>query len=58
VVHDPGEKTDLAKTHPDRTRDLLGRLLAYAEVAVPAKGAGGGGKPAGFKAPAVWGQEE
>jgi arylsulfatase A-like enzyme len=37
IDQDPSEKTDLAEQHPDRVKDLLERLNAYAREAVPPK---------------------
>ncbi len=50
---DPGEKTNLAGTNPEKLRELLTRLESYAHAAAPSKQA-----PASpdFKVPAVWGE--
>ena len=52
---DPYEKTNLAQKNPDKVKQLRARLDSYAKAAVPSKLA-----PAapGFKAPAVWGEQE
>ena len=57
LADDPYEKTNLAPKHPERVQELMKRLSAYAKEAVPPKGRGGNQPPAGFKAPAVWGED-
>jgi arylsulfatase A-like enzyme len=37
IAEDPNEKTDLASRYPDKVKELLGRLNAYAREAVPPK---------------------
>jgi arylsulfatase I/J len=55
LQQDPYEKTNLAEQDPQRTADLLKRLHAYARQAIAPKAS-----PAapGFKAPAVWGEND
>ena len=50
---DPYEKTNLAAQQPEKVKELRTRLDAYAKAAVPTKQAPA---PAGYKAPAVWGE--
>jgi arylsulfatase A-like enzyme len=52
---DPYEKTNLADKHPDRLKDLQGRLAAFAKQAVPPKVKP---RPRGFVAPKVWGEKD
>jgi arylsulfatase A-like enzyme len=51
---DPSEKTNLAGKHPDRVRELRGRLEVYAKQAVPPKARP---RPKDFVAPRVWGEK-
>ena len=53
IVDDPYEKTNLADNYPDKTKELLGKLVTYAQQAVPPKSAP---KAADFKTPKVWGE--
>lgn len=52
---DPFEKTNLAEKHPDRVKELQGKLAAFAKQAVPPKAKP---KPADFVTPKVWGEKE
>ncbi len=54
IRSDPYEKTNLAAQQPEKTKELRARLDAYAKAAVPSKQAPA---PAGYKAPAVWGEQ-
>jgi arylsulfatase A-like enzyme len=53
VEEDPGEKTNLAASHPEVVTDLRRRLAVYAQEAAPSKQAP---MAKGFKVPAVWGE--
>lgn len=53
LKRDPYEKNNLAEKNPQKAKELRARLDAYAKAAVPTKQAPA---PAGFKAPAVWGE--
>jgi arylsulfatase A-like enzyme len=55
LADDPGEKKDLAAAEPAKVKELRARYDELARRAVPPKSRGEG-KPAGFKAPAVWGE--
>lgn len=56
VAADPSEKTDLAAREPRRVRALLARLIRYAREATPPFGGEGDRQPAGWKAPAIYGE--
>jgi len=59
IAQDPYERTDLARKYPEKVQALLARLDFYARQAAPAKGTLTlEGPPAGFQAPAVWGEKE
>jgi arylsulfatase A-like enzyme len=53
IAADPYEKSNLAEKHPDKVKDLLGKLANYAQQAVPPKSAP---KAADFQVPKVWGE--
>jgi arylsulfatase A-like enzyme len=53
LVRDPGETRDLSTTHPAQVKELEGRLAAFEKQAVPRLAER---QPAGFRAPAVWGE--
>jgi len=53
IADDPYEKTNLAEKHPDKAKDLLSKLAAYAQQAVPPKIAP---QTPDFKTPKVWGE--
>jgi arylsulfatase A-like enzyme len=53
LEEDPGEQNNLADRHPDLVAKLRARLEEFRKAAVPARTAE---QPAGFKAPAVWGE--
>jgi arylsulfatase A-like enzyme len=55
LAHDPYEKTDLARDHPDKVKDLRDRYQAFAHQALPPKAAP---KAPGFHSPKVWGEVE
>jgi arylsulfatase A-like enzyme len=50
---DPYEKNDLSTAQPEKVRELRARYDAFAGQAVPPRNKP---RPAGFKAPAVWGE--
>jgi len=52
---DPGERRDLASTHPGKVKELLARYDQLAREAVPPKAAP---QPKGFRVPRVWGQAD
>jgi hypothetical protein len=52
---DPFEKTNLAEKHPDRVKELQGKLAAFAKQAVPPKAKP---KPVDFVTPKVWGEKD
>jgi arylsulfatase A-like enzyme len=53
IADDPYEKTNLAEKHPDKAKELLGKLATYSQQAVPPKSAP---KAADFRTPKVWGE--
>jgi len=53
LAADPSEKMNVAAQHPERVRELRGRLDAYARQAVPPKARP---KAADFKSPKIWGE--
>jgi hypothetical protein len=55
LSNDLGEQHDIAETHPDKVKDLLGRYQKLASQAVPPKAAA---KSKGFRVPRVWGETE
>lgn len=55
LAADPGEQTNLAAAHPDKTADLIRRLDVWAKQAVPPKAKP---QPRDFKSPRVWGQAD
>src|SRR5262245_24333303 len=57
LADDPSEKTNLAAKKPEKVKELLAALNKYAKEAVPPKGGDKDTKPAGFKAPKVWGEK-
>ncbi|MFQ5507146.1 MAG: hypothetical protein ACE5F1_20440, partial [Planctomycetota bacterium] len=57
LAKDPGEKENLQEQEPEKRKELLERLEAYARQAVPPKG-GRRRPPAGFEAPEYWGHPE
>jgi arylsulfatase A-like enzyme len=52
---DPFEKTNLAEKHPDKLKELQGKLAAFAREAVPPKTRP---KPKDFVSPKVWGEKD
>jgi arylsulfatase A-like enzyme len=54
---DPGEKTNLTGKNPAKARGLLDRLNVYAREAVVPREGKSARKPAGYKAPKVWGEK-
>jgi arylsulfatase A-like enzyme len=52
---DPFEKTNLADKHPERVKELQGKLSTFAKQAVPPKTKP---QPKDFVAPKVWGEKE
>ncbi len=52
---DPFEKVNLADKHPERVKELQGRLAAFAKQAVPPKAKP---KPKDFVTPKVWGEKD
>jgi arylsulfatase A-like enzyme len=58
LERDLSEKTNLAEKHPEKVKELLGRLNAYAKEAVPPRGGARDARPRGFKGPKVWGEKE
>jgi arylsulfatase A-like enzyme len=53
LANDPSEKTDLSASNPEKLKQLRERYEILAAHAVEPKS---GPAPAGFKAPAVWGE--
>jgi arylsulfatase A-like enzyme len=58
LADDPFEKTNRAGKEPKRAEELLRRLDRYAKEAVPPLGGAKDARPAGWKAPAVYGEKE
>ncbi len=54
IADDPSEKNDLADKKPEKVRELMARLDAYAARAEPALLDGSAVPPAGFEFPKVW----
>jgi arylsulfatase A-like enzyme len=52
---DPGEKTNLAASNPEKVKELKATLATFARQAVAPKARP---KPRGFVAPRVWGEKE
>lgn len=55
---DPHEKSDLSAAHPERVKELLGRLDRYARQAVPPNGGPNSPQRAGWQSPAVFGEAD
>ena len=53
MSEDPYEKTNLADKQPEKVRELMSRLSAYAQAAVFPKSAP---QAVNFQAPKVWGE--
>ncbi|HMC11198.1 MAG TPA: hypothetical protein VKH44_07900, partial [Pirellulaceae bacterium] len=53
LSEDPYEKTNLAERQPEKVRELMSRLSAYAQAAVFPKSAP---QAVNFQAPKVWGE--
>ena len=54
LANDPGEKKDLAAEHPEKVKELRAAYDRLAAQAIPPKSQP---KPAGYKSPAVWGEQ-
>jgi arylsulfatase A-like enzyme len=57
LADDPYEKNDLSKKHPNKLKELQGRLKAYAEEAAPAN-VPPNRMPKAFKIPKAWGHPD